>query len=350
MRSIPSSTIEAGGSAMTTDSSQPLLEVNDLKTVFETRNGRVTAVDGVTLDVRKGECLGVVGESGSGKSVTFASVMGLVRRPGWVDSGSIRFEGRELLSLDDRAMRRLRGKEIAMTMQDALTALNPALTVGEQILEVLLAHDDDLPAKGRGRMAEARKRAIDMLQLVGIPSPEQRLAEYPHQFSGGMRQRIMIAIALACRPKLLIADEPTTALDVTIQAQVLELIADIRQQLGMSVVLITHDLGVVAEYSDRLVVMYAGQIVESGATRDVLLNPRHPYTQGLLRSIPRLSNLDETIEPIEGQVPELIDLPPQCRFYSRCPHRRDMCLEPVAMHRVNKGWQVRCVLNEEVAR
>jgi len=350
MRSIPSSTIEAGDSAVMKDTHQPLLEIKDLKTVFDTRQGRVTAVDGVSLDVRPGECLGVVGESGSGKSVTFASVMGLVRRPGKIEGGSIRFDGRELRSLDDRAMRRLRGKEIAMTMQDALTALNPALTVGEQILEVLLAHDDDLPANGRGRGAEARKRAIDMLQLVGIPSPEQRLAEYPHQFSGGMRQRIMIAIALACRPKLLIADEPTTALDVTIQAQVLELIADIRGQLGMSVVLITHDLGVVAEYSDRLVVMYAGQIVEAGPTREVLLSPRHPYTQGLLRSIPRLSSLDETIEPIEGQVPELIDLPLQCRFYSRCPHHRDSCLEPVDMRMIDRGRQVRCVLDEEVAR
>jgi oligopeptide/dipeptide ABC transporter ATP-binding protein len=335
---------------MATDGSPALLEIEDLKTVFATRHGRVTAVDGVSLDVRAGECLGVVGESGSGKSVTFASVMGLVRKPGWIDAGSIRFDGRELRSLDDRAMRQVRGKKIAMTMQDALTALNPALTIGEQILEVLLAHGDDLPGQGRGRTAEARKRAVEMMRLVGIPSPENRLNEYPHQFSGGMRQRIMIAIALACRPKLLIADEPTTALDVTIQAQVLELIADIRRKLGMSVVLITHDLGVVAEYSDRLVVMYAGQIVESGPTQEVLKDPKHPYTQGLLRSIPRLSSLDEEIEPIEGQVPELIDLPPQCRFYSRCQHGREACLAPVDMRMIGAGHGVRCILHDGGAR
>lgn len=349
MLSIQNSMTDPRIGAISADTRQPLLEIDGLKTVFRTRYGKVTAVDGVSLEVHPGECLGVVGESGSGKSVTFASVMGLVRKPGSVEDGSILFDGRDLRSLDDRQMRRLRGKEIAMTMQDALTALNPALTVGEQILEVLLAHGGDLPAKGCGRMAEARRRAVGMLQLVGIPSPQRRLDEYPHQFSGGMRQRIMIAIALACRPKLLIADEPTTALDVTIQAQVLELIANIRQELGMSVVLITHDLGVVAEYSDRIVVMYAGQIVESGPTREVLSSPKHPYTQGLLQSIPRLSNLDEPIVPIEGQVPELIDLPPQCRFYSRCPHGGDVCLSPVGMRKVDERRHVRCILHDESA-
>ena len=224
-------------------SEQPILSISNLQTRFATRYGLVTAVDGVTLDVMPGECVGIVGESGSGKSVTFASVMGLVRNPGSIDGGSILFEGQELVGLSDKKYRSLRGKHIAMTMQDALTALNPALTIGFQIMEVLLAHDEELRGNARNRKREAKEQAIEMMALVGIPSPETRLDEYPHQFSGGMRQRMMIAIALACRPKLLIADEPTTALDVTIQAQVLELIADIRLKLGMSVVLITHDLG-----------------------------------------------------------------------------------------------------------
>ncbi|MCL4747603.1 MAG: ABC transporter ATP-binding protein [Burkholderiaceae bacterium] len=324
----------------------PLLAVRDLRTCFRTRSGVVAAVDGVTLELAKGECLGVVGESGSGKSVTFASVMGLVRRPGWIDRGSIEFDGRELVGLGEDAYRRIRGREMAMTMQDALTALNPALTVAEQIIEVLLAHDGTLPARGRARAAAARDKAISLVELVGIPAAASRLRDYPHQFSGGMRQRIMIAIALACSPRLLIADEPTTALDVTIQAQVLELIADIRARLGMSVVLITHDLGVVAEYCERVAVMYAGQVVESGPTREVIDDPRHPYTRGLLASIPRLSDLERRIHPIEGQVPSLIDMPAQCRFYSRCEQRGDACRQPVAMRRVSQAREVRCVLEQ----
>ncbi len=327
--------------------SEPLLAIRDLRTEFPTHHGVVTAVDGVSLDVLPGECLGVVGESGSGKSVTFASVMGLVRKPGRIAGGSIRFAGRELVGLAERAMRQLRGKDIAMTLQDALTALNPALTVEEQIVEALAAHDAAF--RGHGHRAAARGRAVEMLGLVGIPSPESRLREYPHQFSGGMRQRIMIAIALACRPRLLIADEPTTALDVTIQAQVLELIADVREKLGMSVVLITHDLGVVAGFCERVAVMYAGQVVETGPTAEVIGRPRHPYTQGLLRSIPRLSALDEPLEPIQGQVPELLDLPPQCRFYSRCPQRRDSCLKLVPMTAVSHEHAARCVLVEAAA-
>jgi oligopeptide/dipeptide ABC transporter ATP-binding protein len=322
---------------------EPVLRVDDLRTCFRTSHGLVTAVDGVSLEVLPGECLGVVGESGSGKSVTFASVMGLIRKPGWIDAGSIVYRGRDLTRLSSAELRRLRGKEIAMTMQDALTALNPSLTVGEQIIEVLLAHDDDLPKGRRAALRAARGKALEMLRLVGIPSPESRLGEYPHQFSGGMRQRIMIAIALACRPTLLIADEPTTALDVTIQAQVLELIADMRDKLGMSVVLITHDLGVVAEYCDRVVVMYAGQIVETGPTRDVIENPRHPYTAGLLESIPRLSDLSRPIRPIEGQVPELVDLPAECRFYSRCPHRADACRQRIAMVALGPNRAARCI-------
>ncbi|MCG8544717.1 MAG: ABC transporter ATP-binding protein [Alphaproteobacteria bacterium] len=323
--------------------------MRDLVTRFATRSGTVTAVDGVSLSVGAGECLGVVGESGSGKSVTFASVMGLIRQPGWIDGGSILFEQRDLVGLPEPAYRALRGKEIAMTMQDALTALNPALTVGSQIIEVILAHAEQPASRDRNRRRAARDRAVEMMRLVGIPSPETRLADYPHQFSGGMRQRMMIAIALACRPKLLIADEPTTALDVTIQAQVLELIADIRRELGMSVVLITHDLGVVAEYCDRIAVMYAGQVVESGRTADVIGAPAHPYTQGLLQSIPRLSRLDEPIHPIEGQVPELIDLPQGCRFRSRCAFAVDACAAFQPMRALEGGRAVRCRLVEAEA-
>ena len=320
-----------------------LLEVAGLRTVFDTRAGKVCAVDGVDVSVRRGECLGVVGESGSGKSVTFASVMGLIRAPGNIEAGTILFDGRDLRALPPRTMRQLRGKDIAMTMQDALTALNPALTVGEQIAEVLDAHDDSLPARGAARRAVIRDKSVEMLGLVGIPSATERLRQYPHEFSGGMRQRIMIAIALACRPRLLIADEPTTALDVTIQAQVLELISDIRQRLGMSVVLITHDLGVVAEHCDRVMVMYAGQVVEIGPTAEVIADPQHPYTQGLLASIPRPGLRGQPIRPIEGQVPDLIDLPPQCRFYSRCPRASDICHQPIAMQPLGPERAARCI-------
>jgi len=327
--------------------SAPLLEVRGLRTVFETRAGSVWAVDGVDVTVRRGECLGIVGESGSGKSVTFASVMGLVRSPGHVAEGTILFDGRDLRTLSSSQMRAVRGRDIAMTMQDALTALNPALTVGEQIGEVLDAHDESLPARGRARRAAIRDKSVEMLNLVGIPSAESRLRQYPHEFSGGMRQRIMIAIALACRPKLLIADEPTTALDVTIQAQVLELITDIRGRLGMSVVLITHDLGVVAEHCDRVMVMYAGQVVEQGPTAEVISNPQHPYTRGLLGSIPRLALRGQPIQPIEGQVPDLIGLAPQCRFYSRCRQRSDICLAPIEMRPAGPDRMARCTLIPE---
>ncbi len=320
-----------------------VLNIRDLKTCFDTRDGMVTAVDGVSLSLERTKCLGVVGESGSGKSVTFASVMGLIKQPGFIAEGSISFEGRELVGLDGAEYRALRGKKIAMTMQDALTALNPAYTVGNQIIEVLLTHDDSLTGPTRARKRQAREKAVDMMRLVGIPSAETRLDDYPHQFSGGMRQRIMIAIALACKPTLLIADEPTTALDVTIQAQVLELIADIRERLGMSVVLITHDLGVVAEHCDRIAVMYAGQVVETGPTWDVIENPQHPYTQGLLGSIPRLSDLSHRIKPIRGTVPNLIDLPPQCRFLERCPHAQGKCRSVIAMRACGPDRQVRCV-------
>ena len=321
---------------------EPMLRVRGLRTTFRTRQGLVKAVDGVEFDVGYGECLGVVGESGSGKSVAFSSVMGLVRPPGRIEAGSIMFEGRELTTLDARAMRALRGSDIAMTFQDALTALNPAFTVGSQIIEAIVTHD-----RGNGsttnRSRRARAQAVEMMSLVGIPDAARRVDDYPHQFSGGMRQRIMIATALACRPKLLIADEPTTALDVTIQAQVLDLIADIRAKLGMSVVIITHDLGVVAEHCDRVVVMYAGQVVETGSTKQVISEPLHPYTRGLLRSIPRLNDRKGRIQAIEGIVPEPINLPDECRFRPRCPEAENGCRFPIAMRTIGPRREARCI-------
>ena len=320
----------------------PLLELRGLRTVFDTRSGMVRAVDGVDLEVMPGECLGVVGESGSGKSVTFLSVLGLVRPPGRIEAGEIRFAGRDLRSLPPAGMRALRGRDIAMTMQDALTALNPAFTVLTQITETIRAHDDTLP-RGRAGRDAARQRALEMLRLVGIPEAERRLDDYPHQFSGGMRQRVMIAIALSCRPRLLIADEPTTALDVTIQAQVLDLVAEMRRRLGMSVVLISHDLGVVARHCDRVAVMYAGQVVETGPTAEVIGAPLHPYTQGLLRSIPLLSDPDRPIEPIAGQVPDLIDPPNACRFMPRCPLAVPACARPVSLRGIRPARAARCI-------
>lgn len=315
----------------------PLLSIRGLQTQFQTQLGLVKAVDGIDIDVEPGECLGVVGESGSGKSVTFASVLGLVRPPGRIAAGSIRFDGRELVGLGRSEMRRIRGKEIAITLQDALTSLNPSLTVGAQILETLREHDEGRDARG------LREQALDIMALVGIPAPATRLAQYPHEFSGGMRQRIMLAIALACRPRLLIADEPTSALDVTIQAQVLDLLASLRRELGMTVILITHDLGVVAQYCDRVLVMYAGQVVEAGPTRRVIAEPGHPYTRGLIASIPKLADPDFRIRPIEGNVPELVDLPDECRFLGRCPLAISACHARIDMRDLGAGRQARCI-------
>lgn len=320
-----------------------LLDVRGLRTVFDTRAGQVCAVDGVDVIVQRGECLGIVGESGSGKSVTFASVMGLVRPPGRIEAGEIIFDGINLRQLSARQMQALRGRDIAMTMQDALTALNPTLTVGEQLAEMLAAHADDLPRSRAERRRFIRARSVEMLTLVGIPSAGERLSQYPHEFSGGMRQRIMIAIALASKPRLLIADEPTTALDVTIQAQVLELISNLRAEFGMSVVLITHDLGVVAEHCDRVMVMYAGQVVEEGPTERVISDPRHPYTRGLLASVLRPGLRGQPIRPIMGQVPELIDLPQQCRFLDRCPEAGEDCRRLIDMRPAGPGRRTRCI-------
>jgi oligopeptide transport system ATP-binding protein len=291
----------------------PLLDVRNLETQFKTQDGVVRAVNNVSFYVNRGETLGIVGESGSGKSVTSLSVMRLIPNPpGRITGGEVMFDGQDLLKLSEEAMRELRGNRIAMIFQDPMTSLNPVLTVGQQIIESLVLH---LKLSN----AEARARTIELLQMVGIPGAERRVDEYPHQFSGGMRQRVMIAMALACNPELLIADEPTTALDVTIQAQILELIEKLQAELGMAVIIITHDLGVVAGMSDRVMVMYAGRVVEEGPTRDIFHNPRMPYTIGLLKSIPRLDNVSgKRLEPIRGLPPDLISLGQICAFSPRC--------------------------------
>jgi oligopeptide/dipeptide ABC transporter ATP-binding protein len=322
--------------------SDAILSIRGLRTEFPMANGSIVAVDGVDLDVRPGECLGVVGESGSGKSVTFLSVLGMVRPPGRV-SGKVVFQGRDLLSLPERELRQIRGRDLAITFQDAQTALNPSLTVGEQIIETLDAHAGTPRARWRRREPKHVRRAVDMLARVGIPDAAQRLNSFPHQFSGGMRQRVMIATALVCNPKLLVADEPTSALDVTVQAQVLDLIADMRRDLGMSVVLIAHDLGVVAEHCDRIAVMYAGQIVECGKAEEVIERPRHPYTQGLLASAPWLSDLTRELQPMPGSVPNLIDLPPGCRFGPRCSRHVAACDRPVPVVDLGEGRLARCI-------
>ena len=334
--------------ANATERQQPILSIRGLCTEFATPAGVLRAVQDLSLDVMPGECVGIVGESGSGKSVSFASVMGLIKPPGRVAAGEIVFAGMDLRKLSTQDMRAVRGKRMAMTMQDALTALNPSMTVEQQLLEVILAHDEDIVQSGRwGKNAKAYKRAVEMLELVGIPSAAKRLRDYPHQFSGGMRQRIMIAIALACKPDLLIADEPTTALDVTIQAQVLELIGSLRRELGMSMVLITHDLSVVAEQCDRVVVMYAGQVVESGPTSEIIGQALHPYTRGLLAATPRVEALATPVRPIAGTVPSLINFPRHCHFYSRCQQRADACLSEIALSEPDVWRQVRCIRSEK---
>jgi peptide/nickel transport system ATP-binding protein len=293
---------------------EPLLDIKDLNVQFKTEDGLVRAVDGVSFTVGRGESVGIVGESGSGKSVSMLTVMGLSRSRNASISGSAVFEGMELLSADDKQLREIRGNEIAMIFQDPLSSLHPLYKVGWQLVEAIRVHQDV-------SKAQARARAIDLLGLVGIPSPRERFDAYPHEFSGGMRQRAMIAMALSNEPKLLIADEPTTALDVTIQAQILELIAGLRQELNMALVLITHDLGVVAQVTDQVNVMYAGEIVEVATTRNIFAAPQHPYTWGLLRSIPRLDRpRDEPLVPIPGRPPSVIDPPAGCRFFPRCPY------------------------------
>jgi peptide/nickel transport system ATP-binding protein/oligopeptide transport system ATP-binding protein len=297
-----------------------LLSVTDLTTQFRTERGIARAVDGVSFSVARSETLGIVGESGCGKSVTSLSIMRLVPDPPGeiVQGSSVRFDGRELLELPESEMRKVRGNDIAMIFQEPMTSLNPVYTVGEQIAESFRLHR-------RASRAEAWTRAVEMLRLVGIPSPEGRAHDYPHQLSGGQRQRVMIAIALSCDPDLLIADEPTTALDVTIQAQILELLADLQHRLGMAMILITHDLGVVAQVCDRVAVMYAGRIVEEGPVQRIFDDPRHPYTQGLLRALPRLDEPSHELAVIPGQVPSPTAWPSGCRFRPRCPFAWDLC-------------------------
>ncbi len=305
---------------MTADSlSEPVpsLLVRSLSTSFMTPAGPIVAVDGIDFDVGVGEVVGLVGESGSGKSVTLRSLLGLIRPPGTV-AGRVLWQGRNLLELSEERLRLVRGREIALIFQEPMTALNPVLTIGQQIRENLAAHTD----LGSG---QRRARAIELMQLVGIPSAQRRIEDYPHQFSGGMRQRVMIAIALASHPRLLLADEPTTALDVTIQDQILKLILRLRRDFDMSVLLVTHDLGVVAQTCDRLAVMYAGRIVETGAVAEVFRRPAHAYTQGLLRSVPSGRGQRERLQAISGQPPSLAALPPGCAFAPRCSYRTEAC-------------------------
>jgi peptide/nickel transport system ATP-binding protein/oligopeptide transport system ATP-binding protein len=319
----------------------PLLKVTDLQTTFDlSRSLSVRAVDGVSFEVNAGETLAIVGESGSGKSVTSLSIMGLLPKDvGRVSGGSIKLQGREITNLTDAEMRDIRGKEIGMIFQEPMTSLNPVHTVGQQIAEMVIRHENLSKSK-------ARARAIEMLDLVGIPEPSRRVDSYPHEMSGGMRQRAMIAMALACEPRILIADEPTTALDVTIQAQMLELMQELQQKLGMAIIFITHDLGVVAEVADRVVVLYAAQVVETASVEDIFRNPRMPYTAGLMNSIPRLgSSVHKTrLQAIPGTVPALTSMPKGCRFHPRCDFATDLCKAAVpALETASDGHFIRCV-------
>ncbi|WP_112323452.1 ABC transporter ATP-binding protein [Oceanibium sediminis] len=320
------------------DGSEPILDVHDLKTIFRTRDGEVHAVNSVSFSIRPGELLGVVGESGSGKSVTMMSLMGLLPSPpAEVVRGDIRYQGHDVRAMSEAQLRKLRGGDIGFVFQDPMTSLNPVFTVGYQLVEPLRIH---LKLSKRA----ASVRAAELLALVGIPDAAKRLGDFPHQFSGGMRQRVMIAIALACDPKVLIADEPTTALDVTIQAQIIELIKDLRQKLGMAIVWITHDLGVIAEIADRVLVMYGGQIVEHAPVRELFRNPQHPYTRALLETIPRVDGArDARLRSISGQPPSLAAHPASCPFAARCPHAFERCLaENPARRLVSPGHDVAC--------
>jgi len=296
-------------------------------------------VDGIDLRLGRGETLGIVGESGSGKSVTSLSIMRLVSFPGRTVEGSVLFDGEDLLDLDEEEMRHIRGNRISMVFQQPTTCLNPVFKVGEQIVEALQLH--------QGMSAvESRRRAVELLNMVGLPDPERRVGQYPHELSGGQCQRVMIAMALACSPELLIADEPTTALDVTIQAQILDLMRALREKVNTAIILITHDMGVVAEMCDSVAVMYAGQIVEAADVHSLFATPKHPYTEGLLASIPVLGQVEEELATIPGTVPSLINPPQGCRFKERCPYRFDKCDEPVPLFQLPNGQQTRCWLHE----
>jgi oligopeptide/dipeptide ABC transporter ATP-binding protein len=322
-----------------------ILGVRHLSTHFLTRAGRVKAADDVSFNIKRGSTLAIVGESGSGKSVTSLSIMRLVPPPGKVTAGEILFNGRDLLKLDDEQMRRLRGREIAMIFQDPMTSLNPVYTVGDQIAEAIELHER-LPRR------QAWIKAVEMMTRVKIPDAERRARDYPHQLSGGMRQRVMIAMALSCKPRLLIADEPTTALDVTIQAEILELLRSLRDDFDLSMLLITHDLGVVAETADRVAVMYAGRIVEEASVHEIFHDPRHPYTEGLLRSVPRLTEEGlklRRLETIEGTVPNLLHLPEGCKFAPRCAYVIDECTRhEIPLLAVNDEHRARCIRSDRI--
>ena len=320
-----------------------ILEVKNLRTSFPSEDGVVHAVDNVSFNVRKGEAVALVGESGCGKSVTAMSIMRLVAPPGRITSGEIRFKEKNLAKLSEREMRNVRGNDIAMVFQEPMTSLNPVFKIGDQVAEAIRIH------RKVGRK-EARKQAGDMLELVAIPDPIKRLDDYPHQLSGGMRQRVMIAMALSCDPELLIADEPTTALDVTIQAQIMELLAGLQKKLGLAILLITHDLGVVAEFCERVIVMYTGRVVEEARVKDLFANPAHPYTRGLLKSLPGLAGEGTRLPTIAGMVPPITNLPQGCKFNPRCPDVMPICLgkEPARMI-VGDGHDARCYLHGDEA-
>ncbi len=321
--------------------SEILLEIKNLKTVFHTYDGDVKAVDGVDLTIHRGEIVGIVGESGCGKSVTSLSIMRLIPSPpGEIQADKMVLNGKDLLKLSEEELYKIRGNEISMIFQEPMTSLNPVYTVGEQIMEALELH------QGMDEKT-ARKKAIEVLDLVQIPSPHKRVDDFPHQLSGGMRQRVMIAMALACHPSLLIADEPTTALDVTIQAQILDLLRKLQQDLGMAIMLITHDLGVVAELVKKVVVMYAGVVVEKAEVKDLFAHPLHPYTQGLLTSMPRLDQEQEKLNVIPGAVPNPLNLPSGCRFHTRCQQCMEICRQEEPPILKDNGREVRCWLYRE---
>lgn len=320
-----------------------VLEVQNLKTYFYTKHRETKAVDGVSFEVRSGEILAIVGESGSGKSVTSLSVMRLVPEPhGKIVEGSILLEGKDLLAVSEKEMTGIRGKDIAMVFQEPMTSLNPVFTIGNQIAEAMMKHQGL-------RKSDAYKRAVELLKLTGFPRPEETVHEYPHQLSGGMRQRAMIAMAISCNPKILIADEPTTALDVTIQAQILDLMKEIQQQTHSSIMLITHDLGVVAEMADRVIVMYGGQVIEESTVERIFEIPLHPYTKGLLASMPKMDEEVKRLEQIPGSVPPAHDFPQGCRFAPRCSHAMPQCTESIpTLTEVEVGHKVRCFLHETI--
>jgi len=322
-------------------SEENILQVKNLVTAFDTENGRIRAVDDLSFEIKKQQTLGIVGESGCGKSVTALSIMRLLPKPaGIIESGQILFNGSDLVQLPAAKMHEIRGKRISMVFQEPMTSLNPVHRIGKQLAEVYRLHFPEM------RESEIRQQSLELLQKVGIPEPEQRLAEYPHQISGGMRQRVMIALALACKPDILIADEPTTALDVTIQAQILALIQHLQRETGMAVMFITHDLGVIAETCEEVVVMYAGKVAETASAGELFKNPKHPYTQGLLDSIPRLETPRKTkLKVIEGIVPSLYEIPSGCRFRNRCPFVMDICAgDPPPMNSVGADHLAACYL------